>query len=88
MIKPEYDVVGIGNAIVDLITQIDDTFLQKNGLTKGSMTIIDAATAENLYCSLGSKTEMSGGSAANTLAGIAALGGNAAFIGKVGNDDL
>ena len=88
MNKSEYDVVGIGNAIVDLITQIDDAFLQENGLSKGSMTIIDAATAEKIYCSLSTKTEISGGSAANTLAGVAALGGNTMFIGKVGDDDL
>ena len=88
MTKSEHDVVGIGNAIVDLITQTSDSFLKENGLSKGTMTIIDATAAKILYSSLNSKNEMSGGSAANTLAGIAALGGNAAFIGKVGNDDL
>ncbi len=82
------DVVGIGNAIVDVLSQSDDAFLAAHGLAKGTMTLIDAARAEALYAAMGSGVEMSGGSAANTLAGLAYLGGQGAFIGKVRNDQL
>ena len=75
MITTEHDVVGIGNAIVDVITQIDDAFIREHALTKGTMAIIDAAAAEELYRKTGSTIELSGGSAANTMAGIAGLGG-------------
>lgn len=88
MIKTEYEVVGIGNAIVDIISQTNDAFLLKHALTKGTMAIIDAAVAENLYQNNRSDLEISGGSAANTMAGIATLGGRGAFVGKVGNDQL
>ena len=71
MITTEYDVVGVGNAIVDVIVQITDSFLQENALTKATMTIIDAKIAETLYGELGPSIKMSGGSAANTIAGIA-----------------
>ena len=82
------DVVGIGNAIVDVIAQADDAFLARQGLTKGAMQLIDAARAEALYAAMGPTLEMSGGSAGNTLAGIASLGGKGAYIGKVREDEL
>ena len=83
-----FDVVGIGNAIVDVLVQADDRFLGDHGLTKGTMALIDEAQAERLYASVGPGLETSGGSAANTLAGIAQLGGSAAFIGRVRDDQL
>jgi len=83
-----FDVLGIGNAIVDVITHSDDGFLDQNSLSKGTMTLIDAPTAEALYGRMGQAVEASGGSAANTIAGLAALGGRGAFIGKVRNDQL
>jgi len=82
------DVVGIGNAIVDVIAQADDFFLERQGLRKGSMQLIDAARAEELYAAMGPALEMSGGSAGNTMAGIASLGGKGAYIGKVSEDEL
>ena len=82
------DVVGIGNAIVDVISSQSDDFLQAQDLPKGMMTLIDATRAQTLYETMGSNLEVSGGSAANTLAGIACLGGKGAYIGKVGNDLL
>lgn len=84
----ELDVVGIGNAIVDVITHVDDDFLIGNGIAKGGMTLIDMAGAEALYAKMPPGIEASGGSAANSIAGIAALGGKAAFIGKVKRDQL
>ena len=82
------DVTGIGNAIVDVLAQADDGFLAENGLEKGAMTLIDAARAEELYGRMGPGVEVSGGSAANTLAGLASLGGRGVFIGKVRDDQL
>ena len=82
------DVVGIGNAIVDVLVQTDDAFLDNHGLTKGTMALVDEEQAERLYASLGPGLETSGGSAANTLAGIAQLGGRAGFIGRVRDDQL
>jgi sugar/nucleoside kinase (ribokinase family) len=82
------DVVGIGNAIVDVLSQADDAFLVTQDLAKGAMTLIDGARAEALYAAMGPGVEVSGGSAANTMAGLASLGGNGAFIGKVRNDQL
>jgi sugar/nucleoside kinase (ribokinase family) len=81
-------VLGIGNAIVDVISQADDRFLEEHGLTKGAMTLIDDREAERLYGAMGPGIEMSGGSAANTMVGIAALGGRAGFTGKVRDDQL
>lgn len=81
-------VVGIGNAIVDVLAKCDDAFLERHNLVKGSMTLIDQETASSLYGEMGPAVEVSGGSAANTIAGLAALGGKAAFIGKVGDDAL
>lgn len=83
----DIDVVGIGNAIVDVIAQADEAFIAGEGLAKGAMTLIDAARAEALYQKMGPAIEASGGSAGNTLAGLASLGGSGAFIGKV-RDDL
>lgn len=83
-----YDVVGIGNAIVDVIAHTDDAFLARHGLAKGAMTLIDAAAAAALYDVMGPAIECSGGSAANTVVGVAALGGRSSFIGKVSTDQL
>ena len=82
------DVVGIGNAIVDVLVQADDAVIEGFGLTKGTMALIDQDQAETLYAELGPGLETSGGSAANTLAGIAQLGGRAGFIGRVRDDQL
>ena len=83
-----YDVVGIGNAIVDVLVQADDNLLDNQGLTKGTMALVDERQAEALYGAAGPGLETSGGSAANTLAGIAQLGGSACFIGRVRDDQL
>lgn len=88
MATPQFDVLGIGNAIVDVLAQADDAFIESHGLTKGAMTLIDTATAEALYNDMGPGVECSGGSAANTIAGLASLGGRGAFIGKVHDDTL
>jgi len=82
------DVVGIGNAIVDVLAQAAEGFLASQELAKGAMTLIDARRAEALYADMGPGREVSGGSAANTLAGIASLGSRGAFIGKVRDDQL
>lgn len=82
------DIVAIGNAIVDVISQVDDAFLADQGLIKGSMTLIDDAQVHALYDRLGPTTERSGGSAANTVAGAAILGARTGFVGKVRNDQL
>ncbi len=83
-----FDVCAVGNAIVDIISESDDAFLQAHDVAKGVMTLIDAARADFLYSMCGPAMEMSGGSAANTTAGIAMLGGKPAFIGKVRDDQL
>ncbi len=84
-----FDVLCIGNAIVDVLSRTDDAFLETNGIVKGAMNLIDADRAELLYGRLtGPATEMSGGSAGNTAAGIASLGGRAAYLGKVAADHL
>ena len=88
MAGPTYDVVGLGNALVDVITHEDDGFLADQGLVKGSMALIDERRANDLYAAMGVVTEMSGGSAANTVAGVASFGGRAAFLGKVRHDEL
>ncbi len=82
------DVVGLGNAIVDVIAHAEDSFLEQRGLNKGAMTLVDAEQAETLYAAMGPGIEASGGSAANTMAGIASLGGQPAFFGKVSEDQL
>jgi sugar/nucleoside kinase (ribokinase family) len=83
-----YDVLGIGNAIVDVLVPTEEAFLVEHGLVKEAMTLIDAERAEQLYAAMGAGTESSGGSAANTVAGVAALGGRACFVGKVRDDQL
>src|SRR5580692_1474829 len=88
MPAPTLDVVGIGNAIVDVQSRTDDALLATQGLVKGTMALIDAPRAESLYALMGRASESSGGSAANTIAGIASLGGKAGFIGKVADDEL
>jgi len=88
MSAPRYNVIGIGNAIVDVLARADDDFLVKHGMAKGSMSLIDETRAEAIYAAMGPATEISGGSAANTIAGVASFGGTAAFIGTVKNDIL
>jgi sugar/nucleoside kinase (ribokinase family) len=84
----EHDVIGIGNAIVDIIGRCDDAFLARHGRSKGSMQLVDALAISGLYEAMGPGVEMSGGSAANTMVGVASLGGKAAFIGKVAADQF
>ncbi len=83
-----FDLLGIGNAIVDVLAHAPDKLLAELGLAKGAMTLIDASQADALYARMGPGIECSGGSAANTIAGLASLGGRAAFIGKVKADQL
>jgi sugar/nucleoside kinase (ribokinase family) len=82
------DVVGIGNALVDVLSNESHEFVATNDLTPGAMTLIDTARAEQLYGAMGPAVEISGGSAANTLVGITSLGGTAAFVGRVADDQL
>lgn len=84
----DFDVLGIGNALVDVLSTENDDFIDKMDLVKSSMTLIETERAEELYRAMGDKTEMSGGSAANTLSGVASFGGRAAYIGRVKDDDL
>ncbi|MBW3097605.1 adenosine kinase [Pseudohoeflea coraliihabitans] len=84
----QFDILCIGNAIVDIIARCEDSFLEENAIIKGAMNLIDAERAETLYARMGPAIEMSGGSAGNTAAGIASLGGRAAFFGKVADDQL
>lgn len=86
--QADYDVLGIGNAIVDVIAHADDDFLVRHGLSKGTMTLIDEEAANRLYAAMNPAIECSGGSAANTIACIASLDGAGAFIGKVRDDQL
>jgi adenosine kinase len=86
MATTRYDVLGIGNAIVDVLARTDDDFLVRQKMPKGSMSLIDEARARAIYEAMGPATEISGGSAANTIAGVASFGGRAAFIGKVKKD--
>jgi fructokinase len=83
-----FDILGIGNAIVDVVAQADDTFLSRHDMRKGSMTLIDADVAETLYAAMPPGQESSGGSAANTCAVAAALGSRVAYLGKVADDQL
>jgi len=83
-----YDVAALGNAIVDVIATASDAFLEHEGLVKGSMALVDAEQSAALYGRMGAGIETSGGSAGNTIAGVASLGGRGAFIGKVANDTL
>jgi sugar/nucleoside kinase (ribokinase family) len=84
----EHDVVAIGNALVDVIAHCDEAFLAAHGRTKGSMALVDTPTVEKLYGAMGPGIEMSGGSAANTMVGVASFGGRAGFIGKTATDQL
>lgn len=88
MAAPTIDVVGIGNAIVDVLAQANESFIVAEKLAKGTMALIDQSRAHTLYGRMGPGIEASGGSAANTIAGIASLGGSAAYIGKVADDIL
>ena len=88
MTPTQIDVLGIGNAIVDVLSRSDDAFLAAHGLVKGTMALIDEKQAETLYNKMGQAVEISGGSAANTIAGIASFGARGAFIGKTRNDQL
>ena len=83
-----FDVVGVGNAIVDVLAAVDDTFIEQHDLAKGSMTLVDAQRALDLHAVMPAGLEASGGSAANTMVGVAGFGGRAAFLGKVADDDL
>jgi sugar/nucleoside kinase (ribokinase family) len=85
---PRFDVLTIGNAIVDIIAPSTDDFLARNGIIKAAMNLIDAERAEKLYAAMPERVETSGGSAGNTAAGVAGFGGKAAYIGKVANDAL
>ena len=88
MTSPRYDVLGIGNAIVDVIARAEDDFLVAQGMHKGAMALIDEARAAAIYAAMGPATESSGGSAANTIVGVASFGAKAAFVGKVKDDEL
>lgn len=88
MTQPTLDILAIGDAIVDVIATCDDAFLKLHRLPKGSMQLLEVAAADALYAAMGSAREISGGSAANSMAGIAALGGQAAFVGQVADDQL
>ncbi len=88
MTDTKFDVVGIGNAIVDIIARCDEAFLSNHGMEKGFMQLIDADQADALYGDVGTAIEQSGGSAANSCAGIASLGGKCAFIGRVAGDQF
>ena len=88
MTETRYDVVGIGNAIVDVIGRCDNAFLAEQRLDKGHMRLVDADTAEHLYAAMGPGIAISGGSVANTIVGVASFGGRAGFIGKVADDEF
>src|SRR6266478_2191842 len=88
MTSAKYDVLGIGNAIFDVLVRTDEGFLSRHGMTKGGMTLIDEGRAASIYRDMGPATEMSGGSGANTIVGIANFGARTAFIGKVKNDQI
>ena len=88
MSEPRFAVVGIGNAIVDVLARADDQFINENDLIKGTMNLVDEAAAEAVYEKMGPGVECSGGSAANTIAALASLGSSGAFIGKVKDDPL
>src|ERR1700680_3291115 len=88
MTEAKYDVLGIGNAIFDVLVQTDEKFLADHGMTKGGMALIDEARAASIYRDMGPATEMSGGSAANTIVGLANLGARTAYVGKVRDDQI
>ena len=88
MTSAKYDVLGIGNAIFDILVQTDESFLAQHGMIKGGMALIDEARALAIYDAMGPAVEMSGGSAANTIVGVANLGARAAYVGKVKDDQI
>ena len=88
MNSAKYDVLGIGNALFDILVRVDDKFLTDHGMTKGSMALIDEARAASIYSDMGPATEVSGGSAANTIVGVAQLGARAAYVGKIKDDQI
>src|ERR1700724_2562572 len=88
MTSAKYDVLGIGNAIFDVLVQTDEGFLSRHDMTKGGMALIDEARAASIYRDMGPAVEMSGGSAANTIVGVASLGARAAYVGKVRDDQI
>jgi sugar/nucleoside kinase (ribokinase family) len=88
MNSAKYDVLGIGNALFDILVRVDDKFLTGHGMAKGSMALIDEARAASIYSDMGPATEVSGGSAANTIVGIAQLGARAAYVGKIKDDQI
>lgn len=88
MPQPRYDVIAIGNAIVDVMAPCSDELIEELGMARGGMTLVDAEQARALYAAMGPAREISGGSAANTLAGLAALGAHCAFVGQVADDQL
>jgi sugar/nucleoside kinase (ribokinase family) len=88
MTSAKYDVLGIGNAIFDVLVQTDEGFLSRHGMTKGGMALIDEARAASIYRDMGPAVEISGGSAANTIVGVASLGARAAYVGKVRDDQI
>ena len=88
MADAKYDVLGIGNAIFDILVQTDDKFLSAHGMTKGGMALIDESRALAIYDAMGPAVEMSGGSAANTIVGVASLGARAVYVGKVKDDQI
>ena len=88
MTNPAIDIIAIGDAIVDVIATCDDAFIAKHNLPKGGMQLLDIESADRLYAAMGNARETSGGSAANSMAGIAAMGGQAAFIGQIADDQL
>src|SRR3954462_6891218 len=88
MTDAKYNVLGIGNAIFDVLVQTDEGFLRRHDMTKGGMALIDEARAAAIYGDMGPAVEMSGGSAANTIVGVASLGARAAYVGKVKDDQI
>src|ERR1700737_1367385 len=88
MTSAKYDVLGIGHAIFDILVQTDESFLAQHGMIKGGMALIDEARALAIYDAMGPAVEMSGGSASNTIVGVANLGARAAYVGKVKDDQI
>jgi len=88
MNSAKYDVLGIGNALFDILVRVDDKFLTDHGMAKGSMALIDEGRAASIYADMGPAMEVSGGSAANTIVGVAQLGARAAYVGKIKDDQI
>ena len=91
MPQKSYDILAVGNAIIDVFSQCDDDFLRQHAIEKGGMNLIDAASSKSLLAAISSVAPpqlISGGSAANTAVGLAAIGGKAAFVGRVHDDEL